>query len=84
MFVADPNMTEDKIVNDLKNLFGGKGEHSSICGRAKAHWMSVLAFVMYRLGMQLNGPLEEAADAKRKRPIIHPIRIRRRALKIKL
>ena len=34
MFTANPKMTEDKIVNDLKNLFGKEFTYADVKGIA--------------------------------------------------
>ena len=49
MFVADPNMTEDKIVNDLKNLFGKEFTFADVKGYCRSHKVSE-STVMKRIG----------------------------------
>ena len=49
MFVADPNMTEDKIVNDLKNLFGKEFTFADVKGYCRSHNVSSQT-VLKRIG----------------------------------
>ena len=49
MFTANPKMTEDKIVNDLKNLFGKEFTYADVKGYCRSHGVSE-STVMKRVG----------------------------------
>ena len=49
MFTANPKMTEDKIVNDLKNLFGKEFTYADVKGYCRSHGVSE-STVMKRIG----------------------------------
>ena len=49
MFTANPKMTEDKIVNDLKNLFGKEITYADVKGYCRSHGVSE-STVMKRIG----------------------------------
>ena len=40
MFTANPQMTEDKIVNDLKGLFGKEFTYADVKGYWRSHGVS--------------------------------------------
>ena len=40
MFTANPKMTEDKIVNDLKNLFGKEFTYADVKGYCRSNGVS--------------------------------------------
>ena len=47
-FVANPNMTEEKIIADLKNLYGTEFTYQDVKGYCKSHGVS-LSTVMKRI-----------------------------------
>ena len=49
MFTANPKMTEDKIVNDLKNLFGKEFTYADVKGYCRSHGVSE-STVLKRIG----------------------------------
>ena len=49
MFTANPKMTEDKIVNDLKNLFGKEFTYADVKGYCRSNGVSE-STVMKRIG----------------------------------
>ena len=40
MFTANPQMTEDKIVNDLRGLFGKEFTYADVKGYCRSHGVS--------------------------------------------
>ena len=49
MFTANPEMTEDKIVNDLKALFGKEFTYADVKGYCRSHGVSE-STVLKRIG----------------------------------
>ena len=72
MFVADPNMTEDKIVNDLKNLFGKEFTFADVKGYCRSHKVSE-STVMKRIGKYRVGKGRYNLELKVKKEVVKQI-----------
>ena len=72
MFVADPNMTEDKIVNDLKNLFGKEFTFADVKGYCRSHKVSE-STVMKRIGKFRVGKGRYNLELKVKKEVVKQI-----------
>ena len=72
MFVADPNMTEDKIVNDLKNLFGKEFTYADVKGYCRSHGVSE-STVMKRIGKFRVGKGRYNLELKVKKEVVKQI-----------
>ena len=72
MFVADPNMTEDKIVNDLKNLFGKEFTYADVKGYCRSNKVSE-STVMKRIGKYRVGKGRYNLELKVKKEVVKQI-----------
>tara|TARA_R100001463_G_scaffold7554_3_gene24095 strand:+ start:554 stop:1630 length:1077 start_codon:yes stop_codon:yes gene_type:complete len=72
MFVADPNMTEDKIVNDLKNLFGKEFTFADVKGYCRSNKVSE-STVMKRIGKFRVGKGRYNLELKVKKEVVKQI-----------
>ena len=72
MFVANPNMTEEKIVNDLKKLFGKEFTYADVKGYCKSHEVG-LQTVMKRIGKFRVGKGRYNLELKVKKEVVKQI-----------
>tara|TARA_Y100001951_G_scaffold9461_1_gene5916 strand:+ start:277 stop:1353 length:1077 start_codon:yes stop_codon:yes gene_type:complete len=72
MFVADPNMTEDKIINDLKALFGKEFTFADVKGYCRSHNVSE-STVMKRIGKFRVGKGRYNLELKVKKEVVKQI-----------